>query len=206
MRCGFWHDSIMGPPKMEKRKASKPQVFKRSWQTGDSSEEQSRIWFWTWHWGCHWWDLLMGLGTSAQICLCSYVEGSLAENPWKPHTQGFRLLPWTWLLPYTLTWYIEAQIKGTEKEFRKQLVIPSVRSEPRWCPDIPHTLLPFSLLPKCTLSSPYTRPSPYHCTYTCTGISVCIFGFWLVSEQADLRFQSICWVPSIIYAGSGLGD
>lgn len=24
MRCGFWHDSIMGPPKMEKRKASKP--------------------------------------------------------------------------------------------------------------------------------------------------------------------------------------
>lgn len=130
MRCGFWHDSIMGPPKMEKRKASKPPSLQ------EKLADRRQLWAAVQ-------DLILnlalrvplmrlidGAGYPCSDLFCSYVEGSLAENPWKPHTQGFRLLPWTWLLPYTLTWYIEAQIKGTEKEFRKQLVIPSVRSEP----------------------------------------------------------------------------
>ena len=105
---------------------------------------------------------------------------------------------------------------GCWEGFIESSCLPLSPLRPRWCL-VPYPQLFSPPLPNLhafwhTHTHTHTHtpmflplPPPWHSHLQ--GVSVCIFGFWLVSEQAeDLSFQSICWVQNIIYSGSGLGD
>ena len=155
---------------------------------------------------------LYGFGSPAQATLT--LQSCRGETPASPHPQGSRPVPWTSGHPTHLLGTQRTKPWVLGRVYRKQLLASQPAQAQVMPGPLPAAVLTSPPQLACVLTHTHTHthtpmflplPPPWHSHLQ--GVSVCIFGFWLVSEQAeDLSFQSICWVQNIIYSGSGLGD
>lgn len=114
------------------------------------------------------------------------------ESPASPHTQGFRLVFWTSCYPTHPPGIQRPKPGELRRIYRKQLVAPQP-AQVQMTPRFAHLQWFSPPLPDVHTSSHthpcFFSPHPRHGTHTCRGVSICIFGVWLVSEQAeDLSF------------------
>lgn len=179
------------PRKWREGNAQSPQGSNSSWQRRARSGLESSILFWIWHW--RWAVELVPQIRPLSPHLC---KGELGRDPLTAPTlrdSDSCLGPHTTI--HTLLVHRGLNQGSWEGSIESSCVLFSQPAQ-----SLEDALIslhcPLQFFPPQSAHFPFLTytpvsplPAPHHCIHTCRGVSVCIFGFWLVSEQAeDLSF------------------